>query len=135
MAAARGLGDPSPEMRYSILKLVINVPLSVILVLRYGLAGVVAATLAASAISYGLLGISLVRRFHLIPLPRLVYLFGLPLLVSTVAVIGVGALMPDASGGWNHLLAALAVEGVFILSVLAALGYLQPILRGRKGEA
>lgn len=135
-AVARGLGNPSAEMRFSLLKLGLNIALSIILVLQFGLIGVVAGTLAASIIAYGGLFITLQHQYHFSTTGQLIVLLLWPALLAFVASYAGTILFTDAGLGWSHLLPALAVEGVFTLLLLFATGYFKPLFRQtRKGEA
>ncbi len=130
-AAARGLGDPSLEMYASIVKLAANVTLSVLLVGRYGLFGVVAATLVASVTVYGCLLVGLTLRFRLLPVATMVRLLAGPLGVSLLAG-GAGHLVfRNAGAGWGPLLLALVAEGSLVVVILFFTRYLDPVL-GRK---
>ncbi len=130
-AAARGLGDPTLEMQASIVKLVVNVILSVLLVGRYGLFGVVVATLVASVAVYGVLLVGLTRRFRLLPIPVMLRLLAEPLAVSLLAGGAGRLLFRNAGAGWGPLLLALVAEGGVVVAVLFTTRYLDPIL-GRK---
>jgi O-antigen/teichoic acid export membrane protein len=130
-AAARGLGNPILEMQASIVKLAVNVILSVLLVRWFGLFGVLVATLFASVAVYGFLLVALTRRFRLLPVPAMLRLLAEPLAVSLLAGGAGRLLFRNAGAGWGPLLLALVVEGGVVAAVLFTTGYLDPIL-GRK---
>jgi O-antigen/teichoic acid export membrane protein len=130
-AAARGLGDPTLEMQASIVKLTVNVVLSVLLVQRFGLFGVVVATLVASVAVYGVLLVGLTRRFRLLTVPVMLRLLAEPLAVSLLAGGAGRLLFRNAGAGWGPLLLALLSEGAVVVAVLFATRYLDPVL-GRK---
>ncbi len=135
-AVARGLGDPTVEMHYSIFKLGLNLVLSITFALLFGLIGVAAATLIASIIAYGGLLISLVHRYRLLSFRRLVKILLLwPGLIS-LCTAGIGkVLFQDAGSGWSHLLPALFFEYAVAALLLFATGYLRPLQTSRSNSS
>ncbi|MFC1499616.1 MATE family efflux transporter [Candidatus Zixiibacteriota bacterium] len=131
-AVARGLGDPTAEMQYSIFKLGFNLVLGVIFALLFGLIGVAMATLISSILAYGGLLITLIRRFQLLSFRRLVtILLFWPGLIALCTAISGKVLFQGAGSGWSHLLPALFFEYGLTVLLLFATGYLKPLLPSR----
>ena len=131
-AVARGLGDPTAEMQYSIFKLGLNLILSITFALLFGLIGVAVATLIASVIAYGCLLITLIRRYRLLSFRRLAMVLLLWPGLIALCTTGAGkALFQDAGSGWSHLLPALFFEYGLAVLLLFVTGYLRPLLPSR----